>query len=92
MTNPLPVTTGTTFLLVGQVNDEAKHLYHSANIYLSIFQASNTAHTLNRLLPIRRSISLSVPAGYNLRAELVGGPDQTVIWSSYHRGFARLPV
>ncbi len=38
------------------------------------------------------SIYPSVPAGQSLRAELGGGPEQTVIWSSYHRGSARLPV
>lgn len=90
MTNPFPITTGTTSLLEGQVN-KAKHPYHGANLYSSILQANDATH-INHLLPVRLSISLSVPAGQSLRAELVGGPEQTVIWSSYHRGSARLPV
>lgn len=84
MTNPLPVTPGT--MLAGQMNDEAKHYHHSANLYWNISRASNAAYILNYLLPICLSISLPVPAGQNLRAELVGGPEQTVICSSYHQG------
>lgn len=49
MINPLPMTSGTTFLFTGQVKDEAKHQYHGANLYWSIFRANNTAHILNYL-------------------------------------------
>lgn len=62
MTNPLPITSGNTAQLEGQVN-KAKHLYHAANLHWSIFQANDSTHILSYLLPVHLSISVSVPAG-----------------------------